>query len=152
MLKASTAAVGFLGVVLLLSLGPPIRGADKPAGFRVIVQASNPAASLSVSDVAQFFMKRTTRWGGGGAVQPVDLPPTSAIRDQFSRSVLGRSAVAVEAYWTKQIFSGQGTPPIVKGSERDVMAYVKENAGAIGYVAADTPLDTGVKAVNLTGK
>jgi len=151
MLKLPTAAVALLGAVLL-NLGPPTHAAEKVAGFRIIVHASNPTTSLSVSEVSQFFLKRTTRWSSGGPVQPVDLPTSSALRESFSKRVLGRGAVAVEAYWNKQIFSGQATPPVVKSSERDVLAYVKDNAGAIGYVGTDTPLESGVKVVSLTEK
>lgn len=151
MLKVPVAAGALLGIVLL-NPGPPTQGAEKAAAFRIVVHSSNPTTSLSASEVSQLFLKRTTRWSSGGPVQPVDLPTASAVREGFSRKALGRPAVAIEAFWNKQIFSGQGTPPLVKSSDREVMAYVKDNAGAIGYVGTDTPLESGVKVVSLTEK
>jgi ABC-type phosphate transport system substrate-binding protein len=151
MLKVMTAAVALSGA-LLLNPSPPVQGAEKGGTFKLIVNASNSNTSLSISDASQLFLKRTTRWGNGGSVQPVDLPTTSPVREGFSREVLGRPAVAIEAYWNKQIFSGQAVPPVVKSTEREVVSYVKENAGAIGYVSADTPLESGVRAVTLSDK
>ncbi len=136
---------------LLLTRSTTVTGAEKPAGFKVIVNASNPVESLSVVAVSDLFLKRTTRWSNGSPVAPVDLPATSALREEFSREVLGRSAFAVEAYWNKLIYSGQAVPPLTKHSEAEVMAYVKDNPGAVAYVSAGTPLVAGVKALTLTG-
>ena len=150
MLKVPTAVIALCGA-LVLSLAPAGRSAEKSAGFKVIVNASNPVTSLSLTDVSQLFLKRTTRWSGGSTVVPVDLPAASAVREEFSRQVLGRPTFAVEAYWHKLIFSGQAVPPLTKASAPEVVAYVRENAGAIGYVSTDTPLEGGVKVLTLTG-
>jgi ABC-type phosphate transport system substrate-binding protein len=81
-------------------------------------------------------------------VKPVDQAKSSAVRDAFSREILGKSVAAVEQYWTQAIFSGRAVPPVEKHSDADVLAYVRENPGAIGYVSASAPRD-GVKRVTL---
>jgi hypothetical protein len=63
-------------------------------------------------------------------------------------SVLGRSVGAVETFWQQQIFSGKEVPPPVKASDDDVIAFVKANAGAIGYVSASTST-AGVKVIDV---
>ncbi len=95
------------------------------------------------------FMRRTTQWPAGGAVRAVDLPVTSPVREAFSREIHGRSALAIDAFWTKQIFSGTALPPQVLQSERDVLEFVRQNADAIGYVSAEQPLGSGVKALDV---
>ena len=150
MLKAYTAAAVACGI-LLVSLPPPTVSAQSPA-VRVIVNAANPVTVISVAETSDIFLKRATRWKAGGLIRPVDLPMDSTVRAEFCRQVLGRSPSAVEVFWNKQIFSGQIFPPPVKRSEREVLAYVRDNEGAIGYISGSTTLETGVKPVTLTGK
>jgi ABC-type phosphate transport system substrate-binding protein len=50
-------------------------------------------------------------------------------------------------YWQQMIVSGRGVPP-AKTSDQDVLAYVKANPGAIGYVGADAPTEE-VKVIAL---
>lgn len=141
-----------LGFLLLAAVGgpPDARGGDA-SGFKVVVHASNSLTTMAAADLGQLFLKRTTRWAGGATVVPVDQPTSSAARDAFSRQVLGKPVVAMEAYWAKQLFSGQGTPPLIKPSDREVIAYVRDNPGAVGYVAADAPVEAGTKALTVTG-
>jgi ABC-type phosphate transport system substrate-binding protein len=98
------------------------------------------------------FLKRTTQWRSGGAVVPVDLSVGSAVREAFSKRVHGRSAAAIDTFWTKQIFSGAGVPPLTFSSERDVIGYVRQNAGAVGYVSAGADVGEGVKVVDLVSR
>jgi ABC-type phosphate transport system substrate-binding protein len=150
MLKSARAGI-VLGV-LALSFSPPARGAGGTATYKVIVNSSNSVASLSAAEASQLLLKRATRWSHGPAALPVDLPVASSVRDAFSRDVLGKPAVAIEAFWTKQIFSGQAVPPVIKPSESEIVAYVRENPGAIGYVSDSTSLESGVKAIPITGR
>jgi len=54
----------------------------------------------------------------------------------------------VKSYWQQQIFSGRDVPPVEKSSDAQVVAFVKQNPGAIGYVAEGT--DTaGTKVVTV---
>jgi ABC-type phosphate transport system substrate-binding protein len=123
--------------------------ASEPPTFVVIVNAAN-AATLTRDEIANVFLKRITRWpGGGGPVAVVDAVPGSPVREDFSRTVLHRGTPAVEAYWQQQIFSGRDVPPVQKDSDAEIVAFVRKNRGGIGYVAAGTSLD-GVRAVAWT--
>jgi ABC-type phosphate transport system substrate-binding protein len=147
------AALGWIALLGGLAAGllPPATGADEASGFKVVVNASNPLTSVEVADLAQLFLKHATRWVSGAAAVPVDQPGNAPVRDRFSRQVLNRPAVAMEAYWAKQLFSGQATPPLTKPSDREVLAYVRDNPGAVGYVSADAPAENGTKVLPLTG-
>ena len=111
-------------------------------GYVIVVNAAGPA-SLSKADVSNAFLKK------GGSYVAVDQSKGAAVRDAFSKAVLGRPASAVATYWQQQIFAGKDVPPPEKGSDADVIAFVKGNPKAIGYVAAGTDLGAGVKAVTL---
>ena len=113
---------------------------------KVIVNAANPLSEMPAGDVAGLFLKRTAKFPGGTAAVPVDQAKNSAVRGTFARTVLGRPASAVDAYWQQQIFAGGELPPAVKASDDDVIAFVKATPGAIGYVSAGASV-AGVKVV-----
>jgi ABC-type phosphate transport system substrate-binding protein len=106
----------------------------------VIVNASNPAASMRKADVAKLFLKETVTWKHGGKVLPVDLDSRSRTRADFTREVHGRSLEAILAYWNQKMFSGADVPPPQKGSDHDVIEFVRANPGAVGYVSTSAPL------------
>ena len=51
---------------------------------------------------------------------------------------------------TQLVFSGLGSPPEELGSDAAVLDFVAHNVGAIGYIAAGTPLVDRVKALKVT--
>jgi ABC-type phosphate transport system substrate-binding protein len=124
-----------------LALAAAAPRAASAQGFVVIVNAAADA-SLSKDEVSKAFLKK------GSALVPVDQSKGAAVRDAFSKAVLGRPASAVATYWQQQIFAGKDVPPPEKGSDADVVAFVKANPKAIGYVSAGAEL-AGVKAVTV---
>ena len=116
-------------------------------GFVVVVNGANPITSISKQQANAIFLKRTTRWDDGTPIAPVNLDRGSATREQFSKAVHGRAVSAIEAAWQQQIFAGKEAPPPTRDSESDVLAFVRANAGAVGYVRSGTSLGDGVKAV-----
>jgi ABC-type phosphate transport system substrate-binding protein len=94
------------------------------------------------------FLRLQTAWPEGGNVKPVDQAKSSPVREAFSREVLGKSIGAVEQYWTQAIFSGRAVPPVEKRSDADVVAYVRETPGAIGYVSPGASTE-GVKRLGI---
>ncbi len=119
------------------------------SAFRVVVHTSNAASALPRAELARIFLKKTSAWPDGRAAQPVDLTETAATRRAFSKSVLERDVSAVRAYWQQQIFSGRGVPPAEKSSEADVLAFVRANPGAVGYVSAGAELGASVKELRV---
>ena len=117
--------------------------------FTVIVNASNPVSSLPRDEVAKLFLKKTVSWGSGKMVTPVELPPAAKAREAFARAVLNKSPAQVKSYWQQQIFSGRDVPPPVKPTENDVVAFVRSNPGAIGYVSKGVDIGRGVKALSV---
>lgn len=118
--------------------------------FRIIVNKKSEISTLSKSDISKLFLKKQRRWENGEAVKPVDLKETSAIRENFSKNIHGRKISSIKAYWQKQIFTGKAVPPPEKQSAADVIKYVEENEGAIGYIADDTSVKKyAVKAIKI---
>ncbi|MFL6245277.1 MAG: hypothetical protein ACJ74H_04580 [Thermoanaerobaculia bacterium] len=135
-------------ILLALLVAASWHGAAMAAGYKVIVNNANGKSSLAKKELAQLFMKKTAQWSDGTPVVAADQTEKSAVRERFTLEVHGKSVSAVKSYWQQQIFSGRDVPPVEKSSDALVIAFVKQNAGAIGYVAesADT---SGVKVITV---
>jgi ABC-type phosphate transport system substrate-binding protein len=128
----------------LVAMASPALAQD----FKVIVNSANSTSELPSDVAAKLFLKQTAKFPNGTPAQPVDLAKGSAVRAAFTKSVLGRAVAAVESYWQQQIFSGKDVPPAAKPSDDEVIAFVKANPGAIGYVSAGAST-AGVKVVDV---
>ena len=133
---------------LLLAGGLLLAAAEAPAApaFKVVVNSANGASSMTRDEVARLFLKKTTTWPGGAQpVQPVDQSRESAVRKAFTKAVLGRDVATVESFWQQAIFSGRAVPPVEKGSDADVLSFVRSNPNAVGYVSGGADLGASVK-------
>jgi ABC-type phosphate transport system substrate-binding protein len=126
----------FTLALLLLVPAVPGRAAE---GFQIIVNPANPASSLPRDLVSRIFLKKVPKWDGGQAALPVDQDGGSPVRAAFSKLVHGKSAAAVASYWQQQIFAGRDIPPAEKAGDAAVIAFVRGNPGAIGYISGVAP-------------
>jgi ABC-type phosphate transport system substrate-binding protein len=131
---------------LLVGLANP--APQQTTEFVIIVNTANQITTVSRELASRLFLKREARWPGGGDVQPIDLEKGSRVREVFTRVIHRRSLKAVESYWQQEIFSGGELPPPER-THAQVVQYVRDNAGAIGYVPSDTPLPSGVRVLRL---
>ncbi len=116
--------------------------------YRVIVNAKNPATSIDKRFLADAFLKKRTRWSNDVVIKPVDQTAKSAARQRFTGSILDRTIAAVRRYWAQVVFSGRGVAPPEVASDADVVKYVANNPGAIGYVSAGADV-RGVKVLEV---
>ena len=107
-----------------------------PAPEVVLVSRKTPAESVSARVAARVFLKERLFWNDGSRIVPVNLPPDHAARQTFSRGVLRRERRELVAYWNEQHFKGVN-PPVVLESEEAVKAFIRQVAGAVGYIRRD---------------
>ncbi|MGE0455025.1 MAG: substrate-binding domain-containing protein [Vicinamibacteria bacterium] len=143
-MRPTTAAV----LALALAAAPAFGAAAAQSAYRVIVNPANPASGLSKAELARIFMKKVTSWPDGRSVAVVDQERNSPARQAFSNDVHQKDADGVAAHWQVVVFSGRDVPPKILRSDEDVIAFVRSNPGAIGYVSPGAPLD-GVRAVTV---
>lgn len=139
-----------LGTFIAAILGFHAQGVPA-AEVVLIVHAGNPTKTMTKKEVADYFLRRRIFWPDGVEAKPIDLPVKSLVRIDFSDKLLGRSAASVEVYWQRQkLTGGENAPPIVQ-KEQDVVQYVAEHPGAVGYVSTTVDLSApAVKKVEIT--
>jgi hypothetical protein len=135
-------------LVLLLATTVPVptTAVETGAGYKIIVNTSRQVESLRRGELADYFLKRASKWPDGTSVVVVDLSTTSPARSTFSKDVLALSVDATVRYWQQQIFSGRGTPPPVKALA-DILQFVVTTPGAIAYVPDNAALPASVRVV-----
>lgn len=108
--------------------------ADDRPWIAVIVPAGE-AQRFTPRELALVFQRKKLYADDGQRLTPVNLPADHALRERFSRAVLGLRPEALEEYWNQQYFQGV-LPPHVVGSEQAMLLFVAATAHAIGYAGA----------------
>ena len=104
------------------------------ADFYLIVQAANPQPALTQREAVGMFMGRNRAFHSGEVAQVYDLPRDSAQRAEFYQRLTGMGPAQINSYWARLMFSGQTMPPYAVQDEAAMVAVVKSNANAIGWV------------------
>lgn len=99
-----------------------------PAAAGEIV--ANPTVSLSADEVKELFLG-DKQLSGTVKLVPVD---NAAAQAEFLGKLLQTDAAKYGSRWTKKSFREGLSAPALKGSDAEVIAFVKATPGAVGYV------------------
>lgn len=115
-------------IVALLALLMPACGF---AG-EVIV---NDSVTLTPEEIRDVFLGEK-QLADGVRLVPVD---NSVLQTEFLAKVLQTDGMKYYARWTRKSFREGITAPPVKGSDAEVIAFVRSTRGAIGYIKKPVP-------------
>lgn len=111
--------------LLLVALALPLAAAA--ADLYVI---ANPAVELQASDIRDVYLGEKL-FGGSAKLHPVD---NAAAQPAFLAKVMQMSATSYGTAWTKKAFRQGLTQPPSLPSDAAVLEFVRQTAGAVGYV------------------
>jgi ABC-type phosphate transport system substrate-binding protein len=143
-------SVASLGVFFLIALAvsSPSPTVSAEVDFQIIVHPGVSGTHLPREDLSAIFLGDEDHWSDGQPARPVDQSLRSPVRAAFTEKILGEQIDGIEAFWARKIVQGV-TPPMVKSSDEDVVAYVSETRGAIGYVSMETSLPSTVRTLSV---
>jgi ABC-type phosphate transport system substrate-binding protein len=110
-----------------------------PAG-EIVVVMSPGASALTKDQVAKLYLGRSND------LKPLDLPPSSPIREAFYMKATARDAAQIKALWSRIAFTGEGLPPKEVPDAAAVKKAVAADPKAIGYIEK-ADVDTSVKVI-----
>lgn len=110
-----------------------------------IAKADNPTADVSKKNLKKMLLGKAKKWKNGDKVIIATLSG-GAVHDTFIKKYAGKTSKQFTNYWRKMVFSGKGKMPKSFESEEDLVAFVAETDGAVGYIDSATAQD-GVKAI-----
>jgi ABC-type phosphate transport system substrate-binding protein len=144
--------IAMLLVLALAAFGTTIHAqGEEPSArrYQVIVHPGNATNSVDRHFLEDSFLKKLAMWPGGEVILPADMASNSNVRGQFTKDVLKRTVGAVKSYWQQRIFAGGDLPPPEFDTDDDVVRYVLQHKGAVGYVSGTAKLQ-GSRVVTVT--
>lgn len=102
------------------------------ADVSVIVNSGNINV-IDTETIKDIYLGKSTSFSDGSVVSPVDQDGTP-VTDEFNEKVVGKPSSQLDAYWSKLVFTGKGTPPEKLASDQAVIDFVATNSNAIGYI------------------
>jgi ABC-type phosphate transport system substrate-binding protein len=133
-----------LAAIALAATSASASGAQE---FQVIVHPSVQGTRITRANLSALFTGKTSSWGDKTPAMPVDQSAKAPVRRAFAVSIIGLSMGELQMYWQRRISTDRLFPPPIKASDQQVLEYVAANAGAVGYVGADTPIPEGVRVI-----
>lgn len=104
------------------------------AQMAVIVNARSGVAVMSRNEVVNIFFGRYRQFFNGLEAKAVDMEDAHPDRARFYQALVGKELSEINAYWSRQLFTGRMTaPPKLRGPE-EVVKWVAANPGGIGFV------------------
>ena len=120
-----------IGIVLLgcTLLCVPVQAAESIA---IIVNEHGPLIHISKAEVREIYLGEI-RFVEGTRIIPIN-GPEGPVKESFLYSVIGQSSKSYKLHWSKKVFQeGLSIPPL-KTHSTEIIEWVKEQRGAIGYV------------------
>jgi ABC-type phosphate transport system substrate-binding protein len=105
----------------------------------VIVNKANPVSELSASEVKLYYLRRIKkRWPViNKNIRPADQKKQCEERSAFY-SLLGLSDFEVEQYFVTKQLQNAERPPDKFSTEAELIRFVEDEIGAIGYIRASS--------------
>ena len=99
----------------------------------IIVNANSPLGNNISMDKVRDIYTGKIKFEGKTKIQPANQKD-KGLFDEYLGKFVGMDANAYKNHWVKKVFAEGGAPPLIIGSSKDVIKYVSENDGGIGYV------------------
>lgn len=116
--------------------------------FYIIANNDVPEDSISEQRLQDIFLGDIGNWPNGDRIVLAILRSGDANRAFLSR-IIGRTAAQYNTYWKQIVFTGRGTAPNEFNSDSDIINFVSNNRGAIGFTASEPPDDDRVKVITI---
>lgn len=94
---------------------------------------AHPSVTLDPADIRDVFLGER-QLSGDVRLVPVD---NVAAQEAFLAAILQTNLRSYQARWTRKVFREGIRPPQVKGSDAEVMIFVRATPGAVGYLTGN---------------
>ncbi|TYT75408.1 hypothetical protein [Desulfobotulus mexicanus] len=117
------------------------------ADVLIIANRGVPVASVSKSDLERIYKGQLSRWEDGSRVNFAVL--RGETMDSFLSDYVKMSSAQFDQHWKRQVFTGRGQMPPAMNRPADMVTYVANTQGAVGFVPEGTITDE-VKVLGIT--
>lgn len=119
-------------------LGLPFRTRTAELEIFVVAHPNTPPVNRGV--LQKIFLGKVIEVDGTSVI-PVNLAPGDPDRRVFMTRVMEQDDEKFISYWTVRRYIGKGAPPREFSSLPELLDYVRQTPGAIGYSSGSAPKD-----------
>jgi len=103
----------------------------------IVLVANSGVSENEVSDqqAQDVFLGKKALWSDGSAIILATLSG-GAVHEAFLKTFVGRTPSQFSTYWKKLAFSGKAMEPKAFDTEAELLKFVAERKGAVGYVSS----------------
>lgn len=125
--KLSVLVFGLLGIV-----------SNVPAIAADVYIIAHPSVKLTLPEIRDVYLGEK-QFAGSVKLAPVD---NAAVQGEFLAKAINMDPSKYASLWIKKGFRGGLAAPPVKSTDAEVISYVKNTEGAIGYISSPPPSGT----------
>ncbi len=100
----------------------------------VFANKNVPDKSLERESIERIYLGKKSQWSDGTRIVPVILK-SGATHSAFVKKFLDRDASQFSTFWKQAVFTGRGMPPKAFETEAELIEFVSDTPGAIGYAS-----------------
>ena len=136
---------GLLIPFFILCLIVPASYSCAANGIVVVANLQQPQ-TMKKHEIRNIFMG-----GQSNLLEPVVLKPGEEARHVFNTFVVGLTEARIQSYWAQMRFSGRNRAPVEVNNAEQMLQYLLENQGAVGYLPADMSIPAQLTVVFTAG-
>ena len=103
----------------------------------IICNPSVHTDRLSREGIKDIFTGKVLTWPDNTDIEPITLK-TGPVHVEFVKNFTDKSEAQFLRYWRNMTFTGKGIAPKSMNTEQEVVKFVTETPGAIGYISSST--------------
>ncbi len=107
------------------------------ADVLIITNKDVAGQNLSKDDVKAIFLGKKVQWPNNAKIH-FAISKDPDLHQAFLESYVKRSSKQYQAYWRKMVFTSQGNKPKSFESATELLEYVSNTPGAVGYIDSNT--------------
>ncbi len=112
----------------------------------VIGNKSVPESSVDNEWVKNVYLGNITKWNNNDPIV-LSVINDKDIHSKFLKKYLNRKPSQFKAIWRNMMFTGKGKMPKTLDSKQEMLDFVANNKGAVGYIVSDAKTER-IKIIN----
>ena len=109
-------------------------GAASSAELVVVANPRSGVDRLTRDEVINIFLGRFRQLPSQVTAHPADLPASQIEKANFYRLLVDKDLGEINSYWARLVFAGRTVPPRQTTGNEDLLSFVANTPGAVGYV------------------
>ncbi len=113
-----------------------------------IINDSTDISSLTKAQVKEIFLGVEVKWQNGNKIMLATLKDVP-IHKEFVSIYTAKNTTQFMRYWKRMVFIGKRSMPRIFKTENELIGYVANTQGSIGYISSIAEHD-GVKVIEIS--